>query len=63
MIKAAFFDIDGTLVSFNTHKIPDLSLDALKRLREAGVRLFIASGRHRASMDKIDPTPTFLMVM
>ena len=55
MIKAAFFDIDGTLVSFNTHKIPDSSLDALKRLREAGVRLFIASGRHRASMDKIEP--------
>lgn len=55
MIKAAFFDIDGTLVSFNTHKIPASSLDALKRLREAGVRLFIASGRHRASMDKVEP--------
>lgn len=54
-IKAAFFDIDGTLVSFNTHEIPASSLDALKRLREAGVRLFIASGRHIASMDKITP--------
>lgn len=55
MIKAAFFDIDGTLVSFKTHEIPASSLDALKRLREAGVRLFIASGRHIASMDKIHP--------
>lgn len=55
MIKAAFFDIDGTLVSFNTHQIPASTLDALKRLREAGVRLFIASGRHIASMDKVTP--------
>ena len=23
MIKAIFFDIDGTLVSFKTHKIPE----------------------------------------
>ena len=26
MIKAIFFDIDGTLVSFNTHKIPDSTI-------------------------------------
>mgnify|MGYP002914347646 CR=1 FL=1 len=25
MIKALFFDIDGTLVSFNTHAIPPVS--------------------------------------
>lgn len=24
MIKALFFDIDGTLVSFNTHAIPQI---------------------------------------
>ncbi len=23
MVKAIFFDIDGTLVSFKTHRIPD----------------------------------------
>ena len=29
MIKALFFDIDGTLVSFNTHEIPSSTLAAI----------------------------------
>lgn len=45
MIKAVFFDIDGTLVSFDTHRIPDSALAALLELRANGTRLFIASGR------------------
>lgn len=36
MVKAIFFDIDGTLVSFNTHSIPESTLNALKQLREKG---------------------------
>lgn len=50
MIKAIFFDIDGTLVSFKTHCISPGVLDGLRRLREKGVKLFIATGRHRASI-------------
>ena len=42
-IKAIFFDIDGTLVSFKTHRIPASTLDALERLREKGIKLFIAT--------------------
>ena len=34
MIKAVFFDIDGTLVSFKTHKLPDSTVRALDLLRE-----------------------------
>ncbi len=45
MIKAVFFDIDGTLVSFNTHKIPDSTQQALHEMRRRGVKVFIASGR------------------
>ena len=29
MIKALFFDIDGTLVSFNTHAIPPTTIEAI----------------------------------
>ena len=29
MIKAVFFDIDGTLVSFKTHRVPDLRRERL----------------------------------
>lgn len=49
MIKAVFFDIDGTLVSFQTHRVSPGVLDGLRRLRTNGVKLFIATGRHRKS--------------
>lgn len=50
MIKAVFFDIDGTLVSFKTHRIPDSTKQALARMRERGVKVFIASGRPPVQM-------------
>ncbi len=45
MIKAIFFDIDGTLIRMDTHDIPSSTLTALHTLKEKGIRLFIASGR------------------
>lgn len=48
MIQAAFFDIDGTLVSFRTHTIPPSALEALEALRAKGVKLFLSTGRHRS---------------
>ncbi len=45
MIKALFFDIDGTLVDFETHRIPDDVLKALYALKEKGYKLCLASGR------------------
>lgn len=44
-IKAIFLDIDGTLVSFKTHKIPQSTLDALAAVRSRGIKVFIATGR------------------
>ena len=43
--KIIFFDIDGTLVSFKTHNIPQSTLDAVHRIREKGVKVWIATGR------------------
>lgn len=45
MIKAIFFDIDGTLVSFKTHCIPQSTLDAVHEIRQKGTKVFIATGR------------------
>ena len=42
---ALFFDIDGTLVSFKTHQIPDSTIQALTLAKEAGHKVFIATGR------------------
>lgn len=33
MTKALFFDIDGTLVSFETHRIPSSTIEALEAAR------------------------------
>ncbi|MBO6046825.1 MAG: Cof-type HAD-IIB family hydrolase [Erysipelotrichaceae bacterium] len=44
-MKALFFDIDGTLVSFKTHDIPESTKRALKLLKEKGHKIFIATGR------------------
>lgn len=43
MIKAVFFDIDGTLVSFDTHRIPESAEKAIVALRAKGIKVFIAS--------------------
>lgn len=50
MIKAIFFDIDGTLVSFRTHQIADSTLQALDELRKKGIKIFIATGRPKMLM-------------
>lgn len=53
-IKAAFFDIDGTLVSFNTHAVPESAREALKTLRENGILVFIATGRPFVQINNLD---------
>lgn len=40
-----FFDIDGTLVSFETHEIPESTVEALRTAKQKGVRIFISTGR------------------
>lgn len=54
MIKAIFFDIDGTLVSFQTHRIPESAKKAISRLREMGIKVFIATGRHWRVINNLD---------
>lgn len=54
MIKAVFFDIDGTLVSFETHKIPVSTQEALKELRRQGIKVFIATGRPWLLINNLD---------
>ncbi len=46
MIKAVFFDVDGTLVSFKTHRVPESTLNAIKELQAKGIKVFVATGRH-----------------
>ena len=55
MIKALFLDIDGTLVSFNTHTIPSSTIAALTEVKKRGTRIFIATGRPLAIINNLQP--------
>ncbi len=44
-IKAIFFDVDGTLAGYQTHRINPKDIESLRILRDRGVLLFIATGR------------------
>ncbi len=52
-IKAVFFDIDGTLVSFKTHTIPDSTEKALKELRQNGIKVITATGRSIGALESL----------
>lgn len=45
MIKAAFFDIDGTLLSFTTHRVSPGTVRAFQRMHRSGIRTFLSTGR------------------
>ena len=53
MIKALFFDIDGTLVSINTHRIPHSTVIALTQAKAKGLKIFIATGRPFAIINNL----------
>lgn len=54
MIKAIFFDIDGTLASFNTHQISPVTREAIEILKSKGIKVFIASGRSAFELQILD---------
>lgn len=53
MIKAAFFDIDGTLFSHKSNCVPASALEALKLLKGKNILRIVATGRHPLEMDEL----------
>ena len=53
-IKAIFFDIDGTLLSFKTHSVLPSTVEAFSRLRKEGIKLFVATGRTLNEINNLD---------
>ena len=53
MIKAAFFDIDGTLLSHKTKRVSPAVIAAIRTLQEKGIPCIVATGRHKTEMDKL----------
>lgn len=52
MIKAIFFDVDGTLVSFRQKFLSDRLLEDLPALRERGIEIFLSTGRALQDLDR-----------
>lgn len=55
-IKAAFFDIDGTLLSHNGGVVPEKHRYALESLRKKGILIFTCTGRHILELDELGIT-------
>lgn len=53
MIKAAFFDVDGTLLSHKTRQVPPSARAAVEKLRASGVKCIVATGRQIREMRKL----------
>lgn len=53
MIKAAFFDVDGTLLSHKTKQVPPSARAAVQKLKEAGILCIVATGRQIKEMQKL----------
>lgn len=57
MIKALMLDVDGTLISFETHKVPVSSIEALKKAHDNGIKIVIATGRAAGDLHEISAVP------
>lgn len=54
MKRFLFFDIDGTLVSFTNHKIPESAIYGLTLAKEKGAGIYIATGRPYSLINNIE---------
>ena len=53
MVKAIFFDVDGTLVSHKMKAVPESSRRALEALAEKGILRVLATGRHMSELEQL----------
>lgn len=59
MIKAIFFDIDGTLIPIGQHIMPQDTIEALEQLKKKGIKIFIATGRGMNELNMITDKVSF----
>ena len=53
MIKGALFDIDDTLFSHKINAVPSLTIKALDKLREKGIKIGVCTSRVGAEMNSV----------
>ena len=53
MVKAIFMDVDGTLLSHKTGRVPESTVRSLEKCRQMGILVFVCTGRHLTEMRKL----------
>lgn len=53
MIKAAFFDVDGTLLSYKTRQVRPSAKEAIAALQQQGIACIVATGRHISQLERL----------
>ena len=53
MIKAVFFDCDGTLLSHRTNRVPRSVRRSFNLLKEKGIMRVLSTGRHRNELEQL----------
>lgn len=56
-IRAAFFDVDGTLITVGEHRMPPSAAPALQALQRSGVQVFLCTGRHALEIEEENMLP------
>lgn len=54
--KAIFLDVDGTLISFKTHKIPQTTIDALNQVHNNGIKILYQQAEWRQTLANWTPS-------
>ena len=53
MVKAVFFDVDGTLLSHDAGGVPESARSAIGQLRSRGIKCVLATGRCIMELDRL----------
>lgn len=53
-IKIVFFDVDGTLLNFESKKLSEKTFETLQRLQANGIKICIATGRTPITLPKFE---------
>lgn len=54
MIKAAFFDLDETVYSYKTKRVPESTLEAFRLMKEKGILTFLCTGRSKSEIGQVN---------
>ncbi|MBO5097015.1 MAG: HAD-IIB family hydrolase, partial [Agathobacter sp.] len=53
-IKIVFFDVDGTLLKFQTTQLSEKTVETLHRLQANGIKICVATGRPPVALPKFN---------